>query len=189
MQCPHETGLVNGGFEMPAPTASENWDIYNCGTDDLAWTVEWYDGAASYGGHKRPDPAQVEIHTSGVIVGAYKGNQYAELDTDWDGPGGGLNGEPASVRIYQVLDTCPDQEYALSYAWRGRPGETSALQVTFGDYLASHSDNSGEWDIETVIATAHDWTETLDSIETGTPDSFGMFLDAVSIEKCDTCGS
>jgi hypothetical protein len=185
VQCPYEPELVNGGFETPTPTTSQGWDIYDSGTEGLGWTVEWYDGSTSYGGQTRPEPAHLEIHTSGTIVDAYVGDQYAELDTDWDGPGGGLNGEPASVKIYQVLDTCPDQEYTLTYAWRGRPGYTSALQVNFADYSTSHSGNSGEWNIVTVTATADDWTETLEFIETGPADSFGMFLDAVSVTKCD----
>jgi hypothetical protein len=180
--CPYEPGLVNGGFESPVPQTSQGWDIYDSGTENLGWTVEWY---GEYEG--APDPAHLEIHTSGTISGvtAYEGNQYVELDTDWDGPGGGLNGEPASVKIYQTLDTCPGQTYTLTYAWRGRPNYTSQMQVNFADYTDNHSDNSGQWNIVEVTATATDWTTTLEFIETGPADSFGMFLDAVSVTKCD----
>jgi hypothetical protein len=187
--CPYDPGLVNGGFETPVPQTTQGWDIYDSGTEDLGWTVEWYDGSTSYGGMTRPDPAHLEIHTNGTVVTAYEGNQYAELDTDWDGPPGpgetALNGEPASVKIYQTLDTCPGQEYTLSYAWRGRPNYTSQMQVNFADYSATHSDNSGQWNTVEVTATAVDWTTTLEFIETGPADSFGMFLDAVSVTKCD----
>lgn len=31
---------------------------------------------------------------------ADEGDHYAELDTDWDSPGGAVNGEPDSVNIY-----------------------------------------------------------------------------------------
>jgi hypothetical protein len=185
--CPYEPDLVNGGFEAPVVDTSQGWDIYDSGTPELGWAVEWYDGGTSYGSWTRPEPAHLELHESGTVVDAHEGNQYAELDTDWDGPGGGLNGEPASVKIYQVLETCPDQEYTLTYAWRGRPGYGSALQVNFADYSATHSNNSSQWNIVEITATATDWTTTLEFIETGSADSFGMFLDAVSVTKCDSC--
>jgi hypothetical protein len=177
--CPYEPGLVNGGFEAPAITG-QPWDIFDSGTEGLGWTVEWY---GDYQG--APDPAHLEIHTSGTVVTTPDGGQYAELDTDWDGYQGGLNGEPASVKIYQTLDTCPGQTYTLSYAWRGRPNYASQMQVNFADYTDSHSDNSGQWNVVEVTATATDWTTTLEFIETGPADSFGMFLDAVSVTKCD----
>jgi hypothetical protein len=187
VQCAVDPGLVNGGFETPVVNTSQGWDIYDSETEGLGWMVEWYDGSTSYGGQTRPEPAHLELHQSGTIVTTPDGGQYAELDTDWDGPGGGLNGEPASVKIYQVLDTCPDQEYTLTYAWRGRPGYISKLQVNFADYSYSHSDSSGQWNVVEVTAIATDWTTTLEFIETGPADSFGMFLDAVSVTKCDTC--
>jgi hypothetical protein len=59
------------------------------------------------------------------------------------------------------------------------------MQVNFGNYSASHSNNSDQWNIVEETVTATDWTTTLEFVETGTPDSFGMFLDAVSVTKCD----
>lgn len=48
----------------------------------------------------RPETPLLEIHDHALGFDAYSGDQYAELDTDWDGPHGSLNGEPASVKIY-----------------------------------------------------------------------------------------
>jgi hypothetical protein len=179
--CTNVPEVINGGFESPVPGTSQGWDIYDSGTDGLGWTVEWYGSSSSYGGQTRPEPAPLELHTNGVVVDAWEGTQYAELDTDWDGPGSGLNGEPASVKIYQDLATCPGQTYTLKYAWRGRPGYESSLQVNFGDYSATHSDNSGQWNVVEVTAVAEKLTERLEFIETGPADSFGMFLDGVSV--------
>jgi len=184
VQCTNVPNLINGGFEEP--DVPSGWDIYDSGTTGLGWTVEWYGGSSSYGSWTRPEPAHLEIHNSGVVVSAYEGSQYVELDTDWNGPTtGSLNGEPASVRIYQVLDTCTGVEYTLTYAWRGRPGESSAMQVNFAGYTANHTDNSGQWNVVEVTVTADDYSETLEFIETGLADSFGMFLDAVSVTPCN----
>jgi hypothetical protein len=190
VQCPYEPGLVNGGFEMPVVTDSFGWDIYASGTQYLGWTVEWYVGATSFGGETRPEPAHLELHKSGTVVTAYEGNQYAELDTDWDGPVpvGGLGGEPASVRIYQDLTTCAGQTYELKYAWSPRGGHPSELEVYWGGALvSSHEGKTSGWSLETLTVTASDTSTQLAFVETGTGDSYGMFLDAVSVVICEAC--
>jgi hypothetical protein len=185
VQCPYEPGLLNGGFEDPVVGTSQGWDIYDSGYSDLGWTVEWRANVPdSWGGWTRPDPAHLELHDSGTVVDAYEGNQYAELDTDWDGPGGGLNGEPASVKIYQDLTTCPGQTYELKYAWSPRSGYDSQLEVYWnGTPVGSHNGNTAGWTLETVSVAASDWSTRLEFVEVGPADSFGMFLDAVSIQK------
>jgi hypothetical protein len=181
-----DVGLINGGFEDPKVTSSYGWNIYDSGTPNLGWTVEWvenYPGA--------PTPAHLELHETGTVVPSNEGNQYAELDTDWDGPpdvpgGGTINNEKASVKIYQNLNTCPGQTYTLTYAWRGRQSDSKMEVYVAGEKKGDHADNTTQWIPETVTFTATDWTTKLEFIETGTPDSFGMFLDAVSVE-CTTC--
>jgi hypothetical protein len=179
VRCCDNTGLVNGGFEYPVVNTDEGWDIFPSGTLGLGWTVEWAD---SY--DDAPDPANLELHQSGVISGvsAPEGGQYAELDTDWDGPGGSLNNEPASVRIYQDLNTCPGEEYTLAFAWKARDGD-SEMKVYWGDdEFGPYSVTSSIWNTESLSVTADGWTTRLAFVETGTANSFGMFLDNVSVE-------
>lgn len=187
--------LVNGGFETPTVTATQGWDIFDSGTSGMGWTVEWYDGSTSYGGQTRPEPAHLELHRGVNNWQPHSGDQHAELDTDWDGPGGGLNNEPASVKITQDIETTAGCEYTLTYYWSPRPGHGNNILSVFidGENIANHSeDGSGnsntDWHGETYTFTGDGSTVEISFIETGTPDSLGMFLDDVSItEECPTC--
>lgn len=185
----------NGGFEMPVVTATQGWDIFDSGTSGIGWTVEWYDGSTSYDGSIRPEPAHLELHRGVNNWQPHSGDQYAELDTDWDGPDGGLNNEPASVKITQDVDTTTGCEYTLTYYWSPRPGHGDNILSVFidGENIANHSeDGSGNsntnWHEETYTFTGIGSTIEIGFVETGTPDSLGMFLDDVSItEECPTC--
>jgi len=195
--CTNVPNVVNGSFETPVVGTSQGWDIYDSGTEGLGWTVEWYDGSTSYGGQTRPEPPHLELHKSGnepntsEIPDGWQANdgiQYAELDTDWDGPGGGLNNEPASVKIYQELQTCPGQDYKLKFSWANRPdSRVSKVQVFWnGTLVSSEFTGSGgsstSWNDATFTVQATGETTRLEFIETGTADSYGMFLDSVSVE-------
>lgn len=182
------TNLVdNGDFEAPVVTAGPGWDIYDSGYTDLGWTVEWYDGSTSYGGWTRPTTAKLELHR-GVLGNAYNGEQYAEMDTDWNGHVGSLNNEPASVKIYQNIPTCEyGGYYTLSYAWSPRPGYAyNGLEVYWdGNLVATHSGSGPSsivWkkEIYSDLIGIGGSTE-LAFIETGRQDSYGMFLDSVSV--------
>ncbi|MBN1855344.1 MAG: hypothetical protein JW846_00125, partial [Dehalococcoidia bacterium] len=180
--------LINEGFEYPEVTASQNWDIWDSGTPGLGWTVEWYEGSTTYSGQTRPEPAHLELHETINGWLPYEGNQYVELDSDWDGPGSGLNREPASVRIYQDVNTCPGQKYTLEYAWSPRPGYSDNQMKVFwnGVEVAFHQASGGSntsWTLETLEdLEASDGAATrLEFIEVGEPDSFGMFLDAIAL--------
>ena len=185
--CTNVPVVINGGFETPVVMHSLGWDIYPSGTAGLGWTVEWYNGSASYGEWTRPEPARLEFHKSGTVVNAYEGNQYAELDTDWDGPGGALTGEPASVRIYQDLATCEGHTYALHYAWHPRPGHESQLAAFWdGNELNPASTEHNGWHVVNTTVVASGLVTRLEFVETGPADSYGMFLDAVSV-TCAAC--
>jgi len=180
--CENVPEVINGGFESPVVVTTQGWDIYDSGTAGLGWTVEWYDGSNSYGGQNRPEPAHLELHKSGTVVSAYEGVQYAELDTDWDGPTGGLNGEPASVRIYQDLNTCPGVTYNLTYAWHPR-NTGSMMKVYWNDVeVASHGGSPVSWTTESILVSQDGYSARLEFVETGTADSLGMFLDDVSVD-------
>ena len=119
-QCSDVNLVGNGSFESPEVTAPEQWDVFESGEPGLDWAVEWRsDIPLTWGGYDRPDPALKELH-EGVLGPAYDGDQYAELDTDWNGHSGSLNNEPASVHIYQDIPTTPGRKYHLSFAFSPR---------------------------------------------------------------------
>ena len=185
--------VVNGGFEEPVVTDPAKWDIFPDGTADLGWTVEWYGGSTSYGGYTRPDPSLQELHQGVMGWLPYEGEQYAELDTDWYGPGHPQSGEPASVKIYQDIETCEGGIYELEYAWSPRPGHSdNGLKVYWGGVeIANHSGSGGSntsWTLETHSDLLPiDGSTTLAFVETGNPDSLGMFLDNVSVLQTTEC--
>ena len=195
--CTNVPEVLNSSFEVPAVSHSSGWDIYDSGYTGLRWTVEWYGGSTSYGGQTRPETAHLELHKSGNLPNtseipdgwqAKDGSQYAELDTDWNGHSGSLNNEPASVKIYQDLQTCPGQEYTLKFSWAHRPdSRVSKLKVFWnGAQVGSEFTGSGGsstiWHDETFTVSATGETTTLEFVETGNPDSYGMFLDDVQVE-------
>jgi len=183
-ECPYEPVLLNGGFEQPVVQDAALWDIFT--STEVDWSVAW---AGSYPG--APTNPYLELHRG--VWKPFEGAQYAELDTDWDGPGS-LPGEQASVSISQDLQTCDGQIYKVSFAYSPRPDHSdNVLEVYWngtllGTYSADgkpHTDTV--WTPITLDVEADGPTATLMFVEAGTPDSFGMFLDAVSVTKCDTC--
>ncbi len=181
--------VVNGDFETPVVAATQGWDIYDSDYPGLGWTVEWRsDVPPTWGSWTRPDPAHLELHRGVNGWLSYGGSQqHTELDTDWNGPvASGPNNEPASVRIYQDLATCPGETYTLEYAWSPRPGHgDNKVEVWWdGAKIATHTGIGGSntnWTLvpSTRIASS-EWT-TLAFVEAGGNDSLGMFLDAVSV--------
>jgi len=186
---PTQNLAINSSFETPIVTATQEWDIYDSGTTGLGWAVEWYDGSTSYGGQTRPEPAHLELHR-GVLGNAYSGEQYAELDTDWDGPGGSLNNEPASVKIYQDIPTLPGQTYDIKFYFSPRPGHSdNILDFSWDGEVRDtvSADGTGNtntsWVEYSYSFTAAGSLTRLEFIEKGAPDSLGAFLDEVSV-KC-----
>ena len=185
--------VTNGDFELPEVTAVQGWEIFPSGTTDLGWNVEWYGGSATYNSVNRPDPALKELHEGVNDWGAYDGDQYDELDTDWNGHTGNLEGEPASVSIYQDVQTCQGGVYELQYAWSPRPNhQDNQLKVYWnGVEVGSHSGVGGgntNWTLETESGLAGAGATTkLEFVEVGTPDSLGMFLDGVSVVQTNEC--
>jgi len=164
-------------------THSAKWYIYDSGYPGLGWTVEWADD------YDAPEPAHLELHRGVNSWLPYEGAQYAELDTDWDGPDGGMNNEEASVRIYQSVVTCTWETYNLSFAWSARPNHSNnSLEVYWDGVKVFDTGNvaggsNTEWHMEYITGlTVSGSSTTFEFVETGTPDSFGMFLDAVDVQ-------
>jgi|GEM_PF-5788194 len=184
----------NNSFETPVVKTSQKWDIFDSGTPGLEWEVEWYGGATSYKGVPRPEVAKLEFHR-GVLGNAQDGAQYIELDTDWEGPGGSLNNEPASVKITQEVELIAGCSYSLNYYWSPRPKHgDNKMNVYIDDSVVnSHSGSGGSspiWNYEQVAFEASENLVEIGFAETGTADSLGMFLDNVSVEitESDTDG-
>lgn len=185
--------VVNGDFEFPVVTTPfPSWDIYPSGTPNIGWNVEWAGGADTYAGLTRPAVANLELHNPDGLWPSYEGIQYAELDSDWDGRFGSVVGEPASIKLSQEIPTCAAGTYELQYAWSTRPSHAdNRIEVWFGDDLvATHSGSGGAttaWTLETATVTAGGDLTVLAFVETATSDSYGMFLDAVSLVSVGTC--
>ena len=186
--CDKDLNLIsNGGFENP--NVGGNWNIFQDGTSGLGWMVAW-EGSAGNG-----SVANLEIH--GGVAGweASEGNQYAELDSDFDGPTGSIQNESASTRISQELNTVPGQTYEISFDFAARPG-TDYADNRLGLYL-----DDVAWDTSltrtNVDGTQPNWvtiTRTFTAVKStiiisfadlGTPNSFGTLLDNVSVKCID----
>jgi hypothetical protein len=197
--------LTNGGFEEPVVATTQGWNIYSSPVE--GWTVEWRgDQSNSYGSWTRPENAYLELHRTGVgeipsTWTANSGSQYAELDTDWDGPGGSLNNEPASVTIWQDVETVEGREYDLSFAFSPRPNHAdNRLKVEWcGEEVADISasgagKSSTDWNTYNYSLVGMGGTCRLQFTDMSNGDSYGTFLDDVSLieeeyEECEVVDS
>jgi hypothetical protein len=178
--------IQNGGFEYPVVTHSAKWDIFPSGTPDLGWHVEWIIDEHP----QLPDVANLELHRGVNNWAAYEGDQYAELDSDFDGPGGSINNEPASVRIYQDITTVPGRAYTLSFAFSPRPGTNAAQNIlnvnwdgeTVDILIADGTGKTNtDWTVYTYEVVASSEITRVAFADDGIPNSMGTFLDAVSV--------
>jgi cysteine-rich repeat protein len=184
---PEQELVLNGDFESPVVVASQKWDIFN--TSQLSsWIVEWATNEPSYQGTPRPVNAYLELQR-GVNGWLPQGDeQHAELDSDWDGPSGSLNNEPASTRIYQDISTVPGQNYNISFYFSPRPGTDNTenkLEFSWNgdikDTLTGTGGSNTIWNQHTYEFTATGSTTRLQFTDKGIPNSLGTFLDTVSV--------
>jgi len=173
--------IDNGDFEEPL-TDPNLWDIFT--SAQTGWDVAWVTSV---------DPAYeetpyLELHGGVNEWDPNTGEQYAELDSDWDGPEGSINNEPASVSISQDIPTIPEYDYEISFAFSPRPdtgAENNKLQFSWngsvmGTFQATGSANT-VWTPHTYHFSATDVTTTIEFKDLGTPNSLGTFLDSVSV--------
>ncbi|MBY0110858.1 DUF642 domain-containing protein [Patescibacteria group bacterium] len=188
---PGEELLVNGDFEAVEVTHGSMWDIFNLIADeDLGWGAQWLTGNVS-----APKVANLEIQEAGLNgwSATGEGTQWTELDSDWEGPDSGLNGEEGQVAISQTVDTVPGETYTISFDFSPRPGTAAAqnkvevLQngVVFGSVgpLAT-AGNQTEWTSHTFSFTASSTQASTEITfrDAGTPnDSLGTFIDNTSL--------
>ncbi|OGY45369.1 MAG: hypothetical protein A3A24_02245 [Candidatus Buchananbacteria bacterium RIFCSPLOWO2_01_FULL_46_12] len=183
----------NGSFETPVVTTPQNWDIFANGTVDLNWQVGWQSTATTYTPTStplfRPSVANLELHNSGIGWAPQAGNQYAELDTDWDGPTGYIDSEPSSVKISQNIQTVPGETYEVKFWFSPRPNTGSSnnvLALSWGgsveDTVSAAGGSNTSWVEHTYSFVATSTLTMIEFADLGTPDSLGTFLDNVSVQ-------
>lgn len=191
--------LLNGGFETPEVSHRKNWNIFENGTAGLGWLVDWVSQSpGAFDNLTRPENGWLELHKSVNNWSPYEGKQYTELDSDWSGPDVNVANEPASVIISQDVGVCSEgtAEYAISFAYSPRPGHANnSIQVlwngteVFSDSVSGVGNSNTVWQTETIPVSASGGLAKLEILETGTQDSFGMFVDAVSVVQTSACES
>ncbi|MCX6764453.1 MAG: VWA domain-containing protein [Candidatus Nealsonbacteria bacterium] len=184
---PEEELIVNNGFELPLVSTPQLWNIF----DSIAgnWTVEWRnDIPAIWNDVARPEPAHLELQAGVNGWLPYEGIQYAELDTDWDGPAGSLSNEPASVKIYQDISTIPGENYNLSFYFSPRPSTAqgdNVLEVKWNgnilDTISQAGSSNNNWSQRVYSFTANTSTTRLEFADLGVANSLGTFVDSVSL--------
>lgn len=192
--CDPEVNLIqNGSFENPAVTDASGWDIFDTGTSGLGWTAEWMAPALTFFNFVQiPFTPSMELQKNGLVANwsASDGNQWTELDGDWNGHSGDLNGEPASTKIYQDVATVPGNKYKLTFDWSPRPGSAAAennLEVRWdGSFLASFGPTAGgagtAWVGNQYTGLEVSGTTTrLQFADLGTSNSEGTLLDNVRL--------
>ena len=179
--------VVNGGFEEPMVEHSAQWDIFTSG-EIPGWSVEWMPGPEMFESYPRPSEAYIELQRQVSGWTAVEGYQWAELDSDWDGPVSELQFEPASINIYQDLVTVPGEEYRLRFHFSPRPNTDAAdnvLKVTWNgmdvDMISLAGGSDTVWTEYVYTLTATGYTTRLEFADMGTSNSIGMFLDNVKV--------
>lgn len=185
--------VLNGGFEVPEVSTVQNWDIFDVNDGIPGWSVEWRDaGPTTFGPQNRPTDAQLELH-EGVLGVAFEGDQYAELDSDWEGPTSGNTGEPASISIYQNIATVAGATYQIRYRFAPRPNTPAAenrVQVRWGGAIVHDTGVvpgggsnlvSGDWTEYVVNVAATGASMELRFTDMGTANSLGSFIDDVRV--------
>lgn len=198
--CNEDLELVaNGDFEHPLVVDSHNWDIYPSGTSGLAWDVSWVSGQTTHNNQNRPSVANLELHrlVNGWLPSS--GSQYAELDSDWDGPLGSLTGEPASVFISQEITTVAEESYTISFDFSPRPGQgvnENILEVlwddTSEDIISASGGSQTSWQRYSYTVQASGNSTSLGFGDRGNPNSYGTFIDNISVRCISTppqCGN
>lgn len=150
--------VTNGGFEANLQ-ANGTWSTY-FGTNLTGWTA---------------GPRGIELRNN-VAGLAYEGDNYIELDT---------NGNSLAS---QVLTTSGIW-YDITFAYSGREGQpigTNGIDVLWngnliGSVAAAGAVSGNNWQVYTFHALGTAPDSQLTFVATGTSDSYGGSLDAISV--------
>ena len=146
--------VVNGGFEDPQISG---WSVYS---SIPGWN-------ATIGG------IEIQNHAAGS---PYEGSQHVELDAYYNST------------MIQTVNTTAGQSYNLSFAYSPRPyvGKGSnGIDVFFGSTpvasLAADGGSVTSWIVYNYTVTATESLTDLQFVATGVSDSYGGYIDAVSL--------
>ena len=183
--------VANGGFEAPAVSGS--WDIFPSGTAGLEWKVVWANDPPTYTYnnviYNLPTIANMELQKTLLVesIPSAGGNQHGELDTDWDGPSGGVSGEPANVTISQTISTINGAHYAVSYEERCRSTDTHSPCTLQFDWTGAPSETTvgavGSWTPYSFDKVATGSSTTISFTAIGVSDSIGALIDEVDVTE------
>lgn len=183
---PNVNLIKNGDFETPVVDTAKKWNTFASGFTGLEWLVKWLNPSQN-----APETSNLELHR-GVngwnTSGGENNYQYAELDTDYGAPPSNPGGS-ASVAIWQDIPTIPGKTYKLSFDFSPRPSTNASQNVLGvlwgGDSVVAPISKAGgantNWETYTFDLTATTSLTSLMFRDEGTSDSFGTFLDNVSL--------
>lgn len=170
--------LANGGFESPEVTDGAGWDIFD---SVLGWAIAWMNPTGA------PAEASLELHAGVNGWLPVQGDQYAELDSDWQGPGG-TSGEAASVAITQTVPTIAGEDYSLSWSFSPRPNTAASqnvLEVLVNNVLVATNTAAGAantvWTPDNYVFEGTGAPVTITFRDAGISNSEGTLLDNVSL--------
>jgi len=117
-----------------------------------------------------------------------EGVQWAELDSDWDGPIAYIRGEPASIKICQSLTTIPGGEYQLRFCFSPRPDTDTSENVLVVrwdgedvDTISLAGGETCEWIEYTYDLIATECLTELEFADGGISNSLGTYIDDVRV--------
>lgn len=183
--------ITNGSFEEPIVDTNAHWNIFPESTVP-GWGAEW----VTTGGEGQPEEANIELHRGVNNWQAQDGEQYTELDSDWDGPSGNINNEQALIKLYQDINTVAGQKYELRYWHSYRPGTDASQNEMIVSWNGVQLDDIT--DADGTGKTQTSWKEYVHQVVgdggtirlefdgAGPNNSFGIFLDSVSLKPM-TC--
>jgi hypothetical protein len=175
--------IANGGFEEPVITDPSGWDIYT--EEQLGgWKVAWmYPETACPSGADTATPV-LELQRN-LLVPAEEGQQYAELDSDCQGPTRVLGErEQTTVRIWQDIPTVPGREYELRFYARRRPGSVHDKRLTVkwdGSKLLDSNTLPETWNEKHFKVKAKKAVTRVEFMDVGVADTLGVFLDNIRV--------
>lgn len=153
--------VVNGDFEAPTVPGG-SYQIFPP-PPVPGWTLSSGPGI------------EIQNHVAGS---PYTGNQFVELDSD------------ANSSMYQDLATAAGERYTLSFAYSPRPGvagDSNGIEVFWDGSLVVSLALSGignsdtVWQVYSFDVMATGALTRLEFAATGISDSFGGYIDAVSV--------
>lgn len=183
--------LANASFEAPVVDTPQGWDVFTQGTTGLAWLLSWVNPD-----DEAPTPASLELHNGVNGWVSSDGDQHAELDGDYEGPGG-ENGEAASVAISQEVPTIPGANYELRWDFSPRPNTSEVeneLLVEVDNSEVANNQAAGGSDVDWQ-SFSHDFvadagTTKIGFADAGRPNAQGTLLDNTGlycVPEVETC--